>query len=113
MRCIVADGMIACPSGFTFARFVGFGATITSCVCAACNMIGGKACTGNVQVFDSVDCTNAGRSYPGDGSCSTDNGYNSVKYIADPPPMPQCTPSAPSPGNGAATLTGVMTVCCR
>jgi hypothetical protein len=114
-RCILADGDLACPAGFTLHARAGTGADPG---CAPCSCEAGTPgpCTGTVTVFDNATCSDSGSSATyAIGTCnqfSTQNNYAAVlAQVA--PPLVGCTPAFATGNVGDASLTGVKTICCK
>jgi hypothetical protein len=110
-RCIVADGTLPCPTGFTLQATAGTGAD-PGCAPCACEAGAPGACGGTVTVYDNATCTDSGAAvtYPV-GTCneySTD--YESV-LVQLTPPAASCRWSTADVGD--ASLTGVKTICCQ
>ena len=112
-RCILADGSVPCPSGFTLFAHAGTGAD-PGCAPCACEAGPPGACSGTVTVFDNASCGDAGTlaTYPVD-TChqfSTAIDYQSV-FVDLVPPEASCSNTV-APNDGDASLLGVQTICC-
>lgn len=112
-RCIVSEGDVPCPGGFTLLAKAGTGAD-PGCAPCACDAGPAGPCRGSVTVFDTNDCADSGASATyAVGTCnqfSTSNNYNSL-VVHLVPPDASCTASA-GPGAADASLVGVRTICC-
>lgn len=108
-RCVVSEGNVPCPAGFTRYASAGTGAQLTSCACSC--KLQNAACTGTIHAYTSDNCTGNPTVDPGDGGCVQDNqNYGSVLYASDPAPVPAC--AAIEPGVAEAGLIGSKTICC-
>jgi hypothetical protein len=110
-RCIVAEGALPCPAGFTLQASVGTGAD-PGCAPCPCEAGPPGTCGGTVTIYENTTCADSGAvaTYPV-GTCneySTD--YDSV-LVQLTPPAPTCASSTADVGD--ASLTGVKTVCCQ
>jgi hypothetical protein len=114
-RCIIADGNVACPKGFTLLSRAGTGAD-PGCPACACKADPPGPCGGTVTVFDNATCTDSGASatYPVN-TChqySTTAVYQSVLVnLVEPDASCSATRSISSAAD--ASLTGIKTICCE
>jgi len=119
--CIVHDGVVACPAGFPQQTVAGTGAG-ASCDPCSCNVLPAGACTGKIRVYDNVsNCDGNGNTmgqnfkgeYAADGICVDPmSNFDSIYYVAGPPPPTACAPSMRTNGTGAASLSAQQTICC-
>jgi len=110
--CVMAEGEVTCPSGFTLAAVAGTGVD-PGCAPCACEAGPPGACGGTVTAFYQNGCNasdDAG-TYPVE-TCHdlSPNHYQSV-FVALTPPDASCTVTAQPAGD--ASFVGVKTICCR
>jgi hypothetical protein len=118
--CIVHDGAATCPAGFPRSIDAG-NAGAASCNTCACTIVQAE-CRGTFRVFDnSSNCDGNGApmgpdfrgEFPADGQCHDPmSNYDSIYYVAAPPPQPSCSPSMRVPNTGTAALVAPKTICC-
>lgn len=112
--CAIAEGDVACPSGFSLFSRVGTGVA-ANCAPCACDASAPGTCNGIVTGFETSDCTDGGLVHAyATGTCnvfdpSTD--YNSV-LVQLVPPDASCSVTSASIG-GDAGLVGTKTICCK
>jgi hypothetical protein len=111
-RCIVTEGDLACPAGFT--PFAKAGAAVDP-GCAPCGCEAGppSACQGTVTAFDNTTCNDSGTATYAVGTCnqySTSTNYEAVVVTLVPPPG-TCTSAATDEGD--ASLIDLKTICCK
>jgi len=116
-RCILYEGDVLCPSGFSLFAKAGTGAD-PGCAPCACEAGAPPNCDGIVTAFESTTCADSGLVHTyALGSCNVfDNqtDYQSVLVTLTPPDascFPVTPPAPPDPGD--ASLTGVKTICCQ
>jgi hypothetical protein len=115
-RCVVAEGDLACPAGFTLRARAG---TAADPGCAPCACTTGKPgdCAGVVTAFDTNDCSDAGTvaTYAlrtcNEFEDDNDDDYDSVRVDLVPPDASCTVPPTHDPGD--AGLVGARTICCR
>jgi hypothetical protein len=112
-RCVLAEGDVPCPTGFTLLSVAGTGAD-PGCGPCACDAGPPGICGGTITVYDGGSCTGGWATYPV-GTCnqfSTTVNYESL--IVDlVPPTASCSSTSTTPGPGDASLLGVHTICCQ
>jgi hypothetical protein len=105
-RCILAEGDLPCPGGFTLLSQAGTGAD-PGCPGCGCQVSPPGPCAGTVTVFDDDACdSGTSATYPV-AAC------NQSVLVQLTPPDASCTAVPPPPGAGDASLTGAKTICCR
>ena len=112
-RCIVSDGDVVCPSGFTLLAKAGTGAD-PGCAPCGCDAGPAAACGGSVTVFNDDHCGDGGSATYAIGTCNqftTSGDYNSLLVHLDPPDA-ACTVASTLLA-GDASLVGVRTICCQ
>ena len=113
--CILADGTVPCPLGFSKSTAAGTGAVAKCNVCQSCSLANPAAtCTGgSLTAYDNTTCDgNVLATTSTAGQCiNIGPNFQSVYYEAGTPPVPNCG-SGGGPGTGSATLTNPYTVCC-
>lgn len=113
--CAIAEGEVACPSGFSLFARVGTDVD-PFCASCGCDASAPGRCGGNVTGFESNDCTDGGglvHTYAV-GTCNVfDNNtdYSSV-LVQLVPPDASCSVSSATVG-GDAGLVGTKTICCK
>jgi hypothetical protein len=112
--CMISDGDVACPSGFT--PFAKVGSDVTAgCAACSCDASAPGNCGGSVTGFESNDCTDGGLVHTYQvGTCNVfDNNtdYSSVLVQLQPPDA-SCSVSSASIA-GDASLVGTKTICCK
>lgn len=112
-RCVVADDVIPCPSGFNLLARAGTGAD-PGCAPCACEAGAPGPCAGSITIFGDTACSpDASFATYTVGTCneySTD--YQSL-LVALVPPAPTCFPAAGGAEPGDASLVQVRTICCQ
>jgi hypothetical protein len=113
-RCVIAEGEVACPSGFQLFARAGTGVD-PGCAPCACDAGAPGDCTGSVTAFETNNCADSGlvHTYAA-GTCNVfDNqtNYSSVLVTLTPPDA-SCT-VASATVDGDASLVGVKTICCQ
>ena len=114
-RCVLSDGEVPCPAGFTLLAQAGTGAD-PGCAPCPCDAGPPGTCGGTVTVFGGASCGDAGSAatYPV-GTCnqfSTSINYESL-VVDLVPPTASCSSSSTTPGPADASLLGVHTICCQ
>ena len=114
-RCILSEGDVPCPSGFSLLTKAGTGAD-PGCGPCACEAGAPAACSGTVTGFESSSCADSGLVHTyAVGTCNVfDNqtNYGSVLVTLTAPDA-SCYPVGSAPPAGDASLTGVKTICCQ
>jgi acyl-coenzyme A thioesterase PaaI-like protein len=112
--CAMAEGDVACPSGFTLFGHVGTSVD-PGCAACACDASAPGNCSGNVTGFETTNCTDGGLVHTyAVGTCNVfDNNtdYSSV-LVTLVPPDASCT-TASAAVSGDASLAGEKTICCK
>jgi acyl-coenzyme A thioesterase PaaI-like protein len=112
--CAIAEGDVACPSGFSLFARVGTGA-VASCAVCACDASAPSSCAGTVTGFETNDCTDGGLVHAyATGTCNVfdnDVDFSSV-LVALVPPDASCSVSS-APLAGDAGLAATKTICCK
>lgn len=112
-RCVMADGVVPCPSGFQQLALAGTSAD-PGCAPCACNAAPPGTCGGSVTVFTDNACANAGATYAA-GTCnqfSQSEDFNSLRVDLAPPDA-SCIPADAGADPGDASLQQVRTICCQ
>ncbi len=114
-RCVLSEGDLPCPSGFTLFAKAGTGAD-PGCAPCACEAGAPGQCSGTVTGFESASCGDSGlvHGYPV-GTCNVfDNqtDYQSVLVTLGAPDASCFAIDAGSSG-GDASLLEVKTICCQ
>lgn len=114
-RCVLSEGDVPCPAGFSLLTQAGTGAD-PGCPACPCEAGAPGPCGGTITVYGAASCADSGGSatYPV-GTCnqfSTSNDFNSL-IVALVPPDASCAVSGTPPGPGDASLVGVRTICCQ
>jgi hypothetical protein len=114
-RCIISEGDVACPAGFTLYAHAGTGADPGCAVCA-CDAGPPTACGGSVTGFQTTNCTDAGLVHTyAVGSCNVFDSnidYQSVLVTLTPPAV-SCSVTVGPPDMGDASLREPKTICCQ
>ena len=111
-RCVMTDGDVTCPSGFS--PYAHGGATVDpgcpACTCAV--NIG--SCGGTATTFEAANCADSGLSMSSAlGSCDyIPFAQASVRVDLTPPPV-SCVITSPTASAGDASLVGSRTICCQ
>lgn len=114
-RCIISEGSVACPAGFTLFARAGTGAD-PGCQPCECEAGPPGACGGSVTGYQSGSCGDAGlvHTYPV-GTCNVFDpniDYSSV-LVTLTPPSASCAVTAGPPDPGDASLLEPKTICCQ
>ncbi|HEY1960483.1 MAG TPA: hypothetical protein VGH28_32960 [Polyangiaceae bacterium] len=110
--CVMAEGDVACPAGFTLAAHAGTGVD-PGCGPCPCEAGAPGACGGTVTAFFQNGCNavdDAGTYAVETCNDLTPNHYKSV-FVALTPPDASCAVTAQPTGD--ASLLGLKTICCR
>jgi hypothetical protein len=113
-RCIVSEGDVPCPGGFTLFAKAGTSAD-PGCAPCACDAGATGPCGGTATVYDDTTCGDSGASATyAVGTCNTysvGNGEYQSVLVHLVPPDASCTVAAATV-EGDASLVGVRTICC-
>ncbi len=111
-RCAMAEGNVACPSGFSLFAHAGTGVD-PGCAPCTCEAGAPGTCSGNVTAYfnDGCDAGDDAGVYPIESCNVIDNQYQSV-FVALTPPDASCSLTS-STITGDASLIGTMTICCQ
>jgi hypothetical protein len=113
-RCIVAEGTVPCPTGFTLLGLAGTGAE-PGCAPCSCTSSAPGDCAGTVTVFDDPACADVDSSATyAMGTCNqytTTGDYQSLRVDLVPPDA-SCAASIAA-GTADASLVEPRTVCCQ
>jgi hypothetical protein len=111
-RCAMAEGEVACPSGYTLYAHAG---TAANPGCAPCSCEAGApgTCSGTVTAFLGSGCsaTDDAGTFAVETCNEIDDQYRSV-FVSLAPPDASCTLTTPTI-TGDASLIGTMTICCQ
>lgn len=114
-RCVLSEGDVPCPAGFTLLTQAGTGAD-PGCAPCACDAGPPGTCGGTVTVFGAGSCGDSGGAATyAVGTCnqfSTSIDYESL-VVDLVPPEASCSSSSTTPDPADASLLGVRTICCQ
>lgn len=112
--CVMHDGDIACPSGFTTRHLLTAEPTVFDDTrgCSPCECVGGSAnCSFSTRIFATTNCTGTFTSISNNGTCIAGPSSNSSQpYITSF--NPSCPPSGGQPTGEVKAGGAVATFCC-
>jgi hypothetical protein len=107
--CISSAGDVPCPPGpFQVRQVVGMG---TALACTACACPGTVTCFGSIDYFTDQSCTSLASSFQAGAPCTSPDASPTVNSYHWHPTDGGA--DAQGPMQGAASLTGLQTICCR